>query len=496
MARAAYGIDAMKSGFILCKAEGCCCDFAGFTTASRQPHAFRAGEEGMKYLIGGSSSSSTNARRSSPCLPRPAIALPPRRFNYSSPLRSSAASRRSSRQRTTLDILQQLVCRRYHHAPGSPGMRLFELLCAFPAVEASFATLDGIGVWAAHGARDGPWHRPSGGRVAARLGGGPARTWDTARRLASLRVLLAGVAYCVRRERAPRGLVSEDARSHVGSVVSFGAGGTITTHGEHSLAVYILAGFLWFAGLLARGRVPLPAMLTLVTSLCRYTPAETGYVLTALSATQAVVLGGAIPTIVRALRSRGEGRGMGGGAAADQVDMHVALASYAVESAAYVLLAFTRRRATQLAAVVLVGCGSEYAPAVRSLVAASVATLKQGAINAPRECHVRLTRWLLLQGKRLCGALGLTTSHVQHPLCVGAMLAYPCAPSADPRHRTMREASPTVFFVQAEGAAVRGGDATSEWKPKGTGNTAFITEKTGLILVSHKHCQSRYAKAN
>ncbi|KAJ7227294.1 cupin domain-containing protein [Mycena pura] len=28
-------------------------DFAGFTTASRQPHAFRAGEEGMEYLIGG-----------------------------------------------------------------------------------------------------------------------------------------------------------------------------------------------------------------------------------------------------------------------------------------------------------------------------------------------------------------------------------------------------------------------------------------------------------
>lgn len=29
-------------------------DFVGFSTASRQPHAFRASEEGMEYLVGGS----------------------------------------------------------------------------------------------------------------------------------------------------------------------------------------------------------------------------------------------------------------------------------------------------------------------------------------------------------------------------------------------------------------------------------------------------------
>ncbi|KAJ6576604.1 hypothetical protein DFH09DRAFT_1149840 [Mycena vulgaris] len=47
------------SGTLLCAGEGTdtvvtAGDFVGFPATARQPHAFRAGEEGMEYLTGGS----------------------------------------------------------------------------------------------------------------------------------------------------------------------------------------------------------------------------------------------------------------------------------------------------------------------------------------------------------------------------------------------------------------------------------------------------------
>jgi uncharacterized cupin superfamily protein len=47
------------SGTLLCAGEGedtavAAGDFVGFPAAARRPHAFRAGEEGMEYLCGGS----------------------------------------------------------------------------------------------------------------------------------------------------------------------------------------------------------------------------------------------------------------------------------------------------------------------------------------------------------------------------------------------------------------------------------------------------------
>jgi uncharacterized cupin superfamily protein len=47
------------SGTLLCAGEGedttvGARDFVGFAAGARRPHAFRAGEEGMEYLTGGS----------------------------------------------------------------------------------------------------------------------------------------------------------------------------------------------------------------------------------------------------------------------------------------------------------------------------------------------------------------------------------------------------------------------------------------------------------
>ncbi|KAJ7912561.1 MFS general substrate transporter [Mycena leptocephala] len=271
--------------------------------------------------------------------------------------------------------------------------------------------------------------------------------------------------------------------SALGSVLSFSVGGTITTRGGNLLAVYFVAGALWMAGLLyvwlvlpesfpkskrealrlerarrqseqtARrwralsrtGRrnwrlilcavhmffaglgsgYAVPSLVTIVTSLYQYTPAETGYTLTALSGTNMFILTLAIPFLVRVLRPlyrRPSSQPTADGEvveATDRLDVHIAVVSWVTEATAYVLFGFMRTRATQLAAVILIGCGPGYAPAVRSLVAASVEPLKQGETLGAIE---------------MVWGLGLFAS----PLVMGGILS-----------ATIATVPQTVFYVQA-----------------------------------------------
>ncbi|KAK7028298.1 MFS general substrate transporter [Favolaschia claudopus] len=151
--------------------------------------------------------------------------------------------------------------------------------------------------------------------------------------------------------------------------------------GRRNWRLLICAVHMFFGGLGVGYAVP--SLVTIVTSLYRYTPAETGYTLTALSATNMFVLTIVIPYLVQLLRPRYQ-RPVSAIASSDtttttdRLDVHIALFSWIVEASAYVVFGYMRTRPTQLLAVILIGCGPGYAPAVRSLVAASVEPLKQG----------------------------------------------------------------------------------------------------------------------
>ncbi|KAF7361353.1 MFS general substrate transporter [Mycena sanguinolenta] len=134
------------------------------------------------------------------------------------------------------------------------------------------------------------------------------------------------------------------------------------------------------------GGYAVASLVTIITSLYQYKPEETGYMLTALSGASMLVLTFAIPFLIRVLRplyrrssaqsaTAGEAEGV---EATDRLDVHIAVASLVIEATAYVTFAYMRTRATQLAAVIVVGCAAGYAPTVRSLVAASVEPLRQG----------------------------------------------------------------------------------------------------------------------
>ncbi|KAJ7772995.1 major facilitator superfamily domain-containing protein [Mycena maculata] len=126
----------------------------------------------------------------------------------------------------------------------------------------------------------------------------------------------------------------------------------------------------------------LRSLITIITSLYQYTPAETGYTLSVLSGTNMFVLAVAIPALVTLLRPLYIRRRRLGAEVkeetTDRLDVHIAIVSWVIEAAAYIIFGFTRTRTTQLAAVILVGCGPGYAPTVRSLVVASVEPAKQG----------------------------------------------------------------------------------------------------------------------
>ncbi|KAJ7727905.1 hypothetical protein B0H16DRAFT_1734906 [Mycena metata] len=152
---------------------------------------------------------------------------------------------------------------------------------------------------------------------------------------------------------------------------------------------------------------------------------STGYILTALSGTNMFVLTLLIPALVRVLRPVYRRTASHSAAdsevveATDRLDIHIAFLSWIIEASAYIIFGFMRTRATQLAAVILIGFGPGYAPAVRSLVAASVEPLKQGETLGAIE---------------MVWGLGLLVS----PLVMGAILS-----------ATIASVPQTVFYVQA-----------------------------------------------
>ncbi|KAJ7675449.1 major facilitator superfamily domain-containing protein [Mycena rosella] len=189
--------------------------------------------------------------------------------------------------------------------------------------------------------------------------------------------------------------------------------------GRRNWRLVLCATHMFFAGL--GGGYAIASLLTIVTSLYQYTPAETGYTLTALSATSVLVLTFFIPLLVRVLRPLYARTPAGAGVveASDRLDVHIVFVSWAVEVSAYIIFGFMRTRPTQLAAVILIGCGPGYAPAVRSLVAASVEPLKQGETLGMIE---------------MVSGLGLLLS----PLVMGSILS-----------ATIASVPQTVFYVQA-----------------------------------------------
>ncbi|KAJ7485187.1 MFS general substrate transporter [Mycena galericulata] len=190
--------------------------------------------------------------------------------------------------------------------------------------------------------------------------------------------------------------------------------------GRRNWRLVICTVHMFFAGL--GSGYAIPSLVTIVTSIYHYTPEETGYTLTALSATNMFVLTIAIPALVRVLRpwyTRHSRQARAEEETTDRLDVHIAFVSWLTEASAYIIFGFTRTRATQLAAVVLIGCGPGYAPAVRSLIAASVEPLKQGETLGIME-----TVW----------GLGVFIS----PLVMGSILS-----------STISTAPQTVYYVQA-----------------------------------------------
>ncbi|KDR78026.1 hypothetical protein GALMADRAFT_138183 [Galerina marginata CBS 339.88] len=144
----------------------------------------------------------------------------------------------------------------------------------------------------------------------------------------------------------------------------------------------------------------------------KYTPAQTGYVLTIYNITNVVVLTALVPLVVRLARpfyERQEPTGLSEpetpagdssnyteitdegvpnevvSSTSDHLDVHIALVSWAVESLAYIAVGATTTVAAQLLAVSCIGLGAGRAPMFRSLVAASVEPLKQGEALASIE---------------------------------------------------------------------------------------------------------------
>ncbi|KAJ7641455.1 MFS general substrate transporter [Roridomyces roridus] len=146
--------------------------------------------------------------------------------------------------------------------------------------------------------------------------------------------------------------------------------------GRRNWRLILCAVHMFFTGL--GSGYALPALITIITSLYRYTPEETGYTLTALSATNMLMLAMVIPALVRVLRPIYLRRSNNPEKTTDRLDVHLAFVSWVVEATAYIIFPFMHTRASQFAAVVLIGCGPGYGPAIRSLVAASVEPLKQG----------------------------------------------------------------------------------------------------------------------
>lgn len=117
-----------------------------------------------------------------------------------------------------------------------------------------------------------------------------------------------------------------------------------------------------------------------LTARFDYKPSETGYVLTTLSLVDVFTLTVVLPLLVRRVLRPFYLRPKPNGSTdtSDRLDVHIAVASWCVNAAAYVLLGAVHTRAAQIGAVVLLGFGSGGGPVARSLVVATVHPLKQG----------------------------------------------------------------------------------------------------------------------
>ncbi|KAJ7723286.1 MFS general substrate transporter [Mycena maculata] len=136
------------------------------------------------------------------------------------------------------------------------------------------------------------------------------------------------------------------------------------------------------------------ALIVYLTAVQRYTPQEMGYALTTLNLVGVAVLTGVIPHAVRALRPRYAYRmpadtetdtDRSAAHARDRLDVHIVVASWCIDAAAFIFLGSVTSRAAQLVAVVFIGCSAARAPVFRSLVVASVGPLKQGQTLAAIE---------------------------------------------------------------------------------------------------------------
>ncbi|KAJ6602800.1 MFS general substrate transporter [Mycena vulgaris] len=138
------------------------------------------------------------------------------------------------------------------------------------------------------------------------------------------------------------------------------------------------------------------ALIVYLTTQFNYTPQDTGYVLTTLNLSNVFILIAVVPLVVRLLRplykrrqpepqleSSQNAQVVTG--ATDHLDVHIVIVSWILEASAYIVLASMTTKATQLAAVVLVGFGAGRAPVFRSLVVGSVDPLKQGQTLAAIE---------------------------------------------------------------------------------------------------------------
>ncbi|KDR78059.1 hypothetical protein GALMADRAFT_245037 [Galerina marginata CBS 339.88] len=163
------------------------------------------------------------------------------------------------------------------------------------------------------------------------------------------------------------------------------------------------------------------AMVLYFITYYKYTPAQTGYVLTIVHITNVVVLTVLVPLVLRFLKplyARNEPFSISGldtpagedgnhigtinedgpseavSRTSDHLDVHLTIVSWAIESLAYIGVGAATTLATQLVAVICIGFGAGRAPVFRSLVAASVNPLKQGEALASTEMVSNLASML------------------------------------------------------------------------------------------------------
>ncbi|PPQ83222.1 Psilocybin Transporter (PsiT) [Psilocybe cyanescens] len=153
-----------------------------------------------------------------------------------------------------------------------------------------------------------------------------------------------------------------------------------------------------------------PAMLIFFTTQYSYTPAQVGYVMSTYSFSSVFVLAIGLPLVIRWLKplySRTQAKSIPEedenneaidpvdrneplqevvvSGTSDNMDVHITVISWAIESLTYIGLGTMGTFYGQLLAVASVGVGSGRIPGCRSLVAASVDPLKQGEALASVE---------------------------------------------------------------------------------------------------------------